>query len=265
MTIATLMGTCLVFIMVGWTGKIYEPMALVVGSMICIAAANAGATSQDLKTGYIIGATPRYQQISLFIGAIFSSIAIGLTVKVLDTPTREMLAQGIEHAIGQDKYSAPQATLMATLIRGILSFNLDWQFVLVGVCVAIVVELCNIKSLSFAIGIYLPLATTLPIFIGGAIRGITDWQSGKKGRIASQGEEDLGKGNLFATGLVAGGAIAGVIVAILTANYSIAQGMKNLSLQHGISSFLGGATGYELLGVIFFGFMGWKLYRISKK
>src|SRR6478736_6126974 len=114
MTIATLMGTCLIFIAVGWTGKAYEPMALVVGGMICIAAANAGATSQDLKTGYIVGATPRNQQLALFVGVIVSSIAIGATVKILDTPTQEMLSQGIHHAIGTDRYPAPQGTLMAT-------------------------------------------------------------------------------------------------------------------------------------------------------
>ena len=160
MTIATLMGTCLIFIAVKWTGHIYEPMALVVGGMICIAAANAGATSQDLKTGYLVGATPKYQQIALFVGAIVSSLAIGATIKILGSPTAEMAAQGIQHAIGTDKYPAPQGTLMATLIKGILSFNLDWQFVLVGVFIAIVMELCGIKALSFAIGIYLPLSTT---------------------------------------------------------------------------------------------------------
>ena len=85
MTIATLMGTCLIFIAVKWTGHVYEPMALVVGGMICIAAANAGATSQDLKTGYLVGATPKYQQIALFVGAIVSSLAIGATIKILDT------------------------------------------------------------------------------------------------------------------------------------------------------------------------------------
>ncbi len=94
MTIATLMGTALIFIAVGWTGKVFEPMALVVGSMICIAAANAGATSQDLKTGYIVGATPKYQQIALFVGAIVSSIVIGITINILDTPTQEMLRSG---------------------------------------------------------------------------------------------------------------------------------------------------------------------------
>lgn len=264
MTIATLMGTCLVFIAVGWTGKVYEPMALVVGGMICIAAANAGTTSQDLKTGYIVGATPKFQQISLFIGAIVSSVVIGLTIKVLDTPSQEMLSQGINHAIGTDKYPAPQGTLMATLIKGILSFNLDWQFVLVGVCIAIVVELCGIKALSFAIGIYLPLATTLPIFIGGAIRGLVEMRKKKKGEHVTAEEEDLQKGNLFATGLVAGGAIAGVIVAFLLANDSINAWLQKLNLEHGLAGALGG-KGYFFLGVLFFAIMGYTLYRVGMK
>jgi OPT family oligopeptide transporter len=261
MTIATIMGTCLVFIAVGWTGKVYEPMALVVGGMICIAAANAGATSQDLKTGYILGATPRAQQIALFIGAIVSSIAIGFTIKVLDTPTQEMISSGINHAIGTDKYAAPQATLMATLIKGILSFNLDWQFVLVGVAIAIVMELCGIKALSFAIGIYLPLSTTLPIFIGGAIRGIIDNKHKSKD---ANDEEDLRKGNLFATGLVAGGAIAGVIVAFLSANETIAAKLNLLNMEHGITAALG-EQGYYILGTLFFFAMAFILYRIASK
>jgi len=261
MTIATIMGTCLVFIAVGWTGKLYEPMALVVGGMICIAAANAGATSQDLKTGYILGATPRAQQIALFIGAIVSSIAIGFTIKVLDTPTQEMISSGINHAIGTDKYAAPQATLMATLIKGILSFNLDWQFVLVGVAIAIVMELCGIKALSFAIGIYLPLSTTLPIFIGGAIRGIID--NKHKSKEANE-EEDLRKGNLFATGLVAGGAIAGVIVAFLSANETIASKLNLLNMEHAITTAIG-EQGYYLLGTLFFFAMAFILYRIASK
>src|SRR5882672_6542546 len=153
MTIATLMGTCLIFTAVGWSGKLYEPLALVVGGMICIAAANAGGTSQDLKTGYIVGATPYYQQLALFIGAIVSSIAIGVVVTVLDTPTLAEAAQGVQHAIGGDRFSAPQATLMATLARGILSYNLDWQFVMVGFFIAVMIELCGTKALAFAIGL----------------------------------------------------------------------------------------------------------------
>ncbi|MEO6189912.1 MAG: oligopeptide transporter, OPT family [Saprospiraceae bacterium] len=261
MTIATIMGTSLVFISVGWTGQLYEPMALVIGGMICIAAANAGATSQDLKTGYIVGATPKYQQLALFIGAIFSSIVIGFTVKYLDTPTSDMLANGIHHAIGE-KYAAPQATLMATLIKGLLSFNLDWVFVLSGVFVAIVLELCNVKALSFAVGLYLPLATTLPIWIGGLVKGIVDWNVKRKNKVAEDSE--LGKGSLFATGLVAGGALAGVIVALLTVDEGIAKRIGEFSAEHGLTYSLGD-HGYNLLGVLFFVFMAWVLYRIGTK
>lgn len=264
MTIATLMGTCLIFIAVGWTGKVYEPMALVVGGMICIAAANAGATSQDLKTGYIVGATPKYQQLALFVGAIVSSIAIGATIKILDMPTAEMAAQGITHAIGTDKFPAPQGTLMATLIKGILSFNLDWQFVLVGVAIAITMELCGIKSLSFAVGLYLPLSTTLPIFIGGAIRGLVDLKKKKSGEVLNAEEEDLGKGNLFATGLVAGGALAGVLIAFISAPDSMASFLKAVNLEHGLAGALG-QGGYFLLGVTCFAIMGFLLYRIGMK
>ena len=266
MTIATLMGTCLIFIAVKWTGSFYEPMALVVGGMICIAAANAGGTSQDLKTGYIVGATPRLQQISLFIGAIVSSLAIGATVKILDTPTHAMLLQGIHHAIGTDKYPAPQGTLMATLIKGILSFNLDWQFVLVGAFAAIVMELCGIKSLSFAIGIYLPLSTTFPIFIGGAIRGLGEWRNKRKKIQLTAEEEDLSKGNLFATGLVAGGALMGVIVAILSVNEKVSTGLGKINAESGLTRILG-IGGYKWLGVVFFALMGFILYRfaISKR
>ena len=276
MTIATLMGTCLVFIAIGWTGKVYEPMALVVGGMICIAAANAGATSQDLKTGYLIGATPKYQQMALFVGAIVSSIFIGLTVKILDTPTTEMLNQGIHHAIGSDAYPAPQGTLMATLIKGILSYNLDWQFVLVGVFLSITMELCGVNSLSFAVGAYLPLSTTLPIFAGGCIKkGVTFMQT-RKGEAPE--DEELGKGSLFATGLVAGGALAGVLIAMLTVNYSsivsneflknalntMSNFTNNLNLQTSILQYIN-QENYYLIGTIAFILMGATLWRVALK
>ncbi|MFN5222808.1 MAG: OPT family oligopeptide transporter [Bacteroidota bacterium] len=262
MTIATLMGTALIFIAVGWTGKIYEPMALVVGGMICIAAANAGATSQDLKTGYIVGATPKYQQIALFVGAIVSSIVIGLTVQILDQPTAEMAAQGIQHAIGTEKYPAPQGTLMATLIKGLLSFNLDWQFVLVGVFLAITMELCGVKALSFAVGAYLPLSTTLPIFAGGLVKGLVDWKS-KKNKVEAE-DAELGKGSLFATGLVAGGALAGVLVALLSVNDNIANSLGMVNMEHAISDVLG-EGGYMILGTAFFVGLAFVLYRIATK
>lgn len=262
MTIATLMGTCLIFTSVGWSGYFFEPLALVVGGMICIAAANAGGTSQDLKTGFIVGATPKYQQLALFIGAIVSSIAIGWVVQILDTPTADMAAQGIKHAIGSERYSAPQATLMATLAKGILSFNLDWQFVMVGVFIAVMIELCGIKALAFAIGLYLPLSTTLPIFIGGAIKGIVDWRAKKKNEVIV--EDDLGRGSLFATGLIAGGALAGVIVAVLSVNDNVFNSLKNISAEHGLTSVLGDG-GYHLLAVLFFAVMALMLYRQAIK
>jgi putative OPT family oligopeptide transporter len=261
MTIATIMGTALVFIGVGWTGKVFEPMALVVGSMVCIAAANAGATSQDLKTGYLIGATPRYQQIALFIGVVVSSLVIGATVLFLDNPTADLRAQGIEHAIGE-KFNAPQATLMATLIKGLLSFNLDWQFVLVGLFIAVTMELCGIKSLSFAVGLYLPLSTTLPIWIGGALKGLTDWMSSRKGEAVEDAE--LGKGSLFATGLVAGGALAGVIVALFQASDGTSAALEKINMEHSISGVIG-ESGYQILGVICFSLLAFFLIRAARK
>lgn len=263
MTIGTIMGTCLIFIAIGWTGKVYEPMALVVGGMICIAAANAGATSQDLKTGYLVGATPKYQQIALFIGVIVSAIVIGLTVRILDTPTTEMAKQGIQHAIGTETYAAPQATLMATLIRGMLSFNLDWQYVLVGVFIAVTIELCGVNSLSFAVGAYLPLSTTLPIFVGGAIKGLVDMRK-PASKSTSVTDDELGPGNLFATGLVAGGAIAGVIVAVLSVIPAVADNLSSVSLEPQFQKWFG-EGGYQFLGVLFFLFMGFVLYNIGKK
>ncbi len=262
MTIATVMGTSLIFISVGWKGPQFEPLVLVVGGMICIAAANAGATSQDLKSGYIVGATPRNQQIALFAGAIVSSIIIGLTIKFLDTPSADMVKQGIHHAIGSEKYSAPQATLMATLTKGIQSQNLDWQFIFVGVFLAIVMELCGVKALSFAVGAYLPLATTLPIFIGGAVKGLADHKQKKNRVTVNPEEEELGKGNLFATGLVAGGAVAGVVVALAAGSDGGDKFLRSVSLHDRLTRALG-PDGYMLLGVLAFGLLAYILYRIA--
>lgn len=261
MTIATIMGTSLVFIAFGLTGKAYEPMVLVVGSLICIAAANAGNTSQDLKTGYLIGATPRSQQLALFIGAIVSTVVIGIVVTLLDTPTAKQEAQNIHHAIGTT-YSAPQGTLMATLIKGLLSNNLDWQFVMVGVFLAITVELCSVNSLSFAVGAYLPLSTTLPIFAGGCIKGVVDWRAKSKGEKTEEGE--LGRGSLFATGLVAGGALMGVLIACLSVSEGAQKFLGKLDLSGKLKELFGGGA-YSLIGVICFVALGFILYRVARK
>ncbi|HNR06899.1 MAG TPA: OPT/YSL family transporter [Saprospiraceae bacterium] len=260
MTIATLMGTALIFIAMGWTGQAYEPMALVVGSIICIAAANAGNTSQDLKTGYLLGATPRYQQLALFIGTLVSSVVIGYTIRYLDQDA-EVLRTGVEHAIGSDKYPAPQGTLLATLIKGLLSFNLDWQFVLVGAFMAMVIELCGTNSLSFAVGLYLPLSTTLPIFIGGLVKGLVDWRS-KHDTIVIEEDEELSKGKLFATGLVAGGALAGVIIALLSVKYL--DQLEKLSIGARMEAIFG-TFGYHFTGALCFAGLAAILFRVARQ
>ena len=204
MTIATLILTCLLFVALGWTGDMYSPIALCVGAIVCIAAANAGTTSQDLKTGYIVGATPLYQQIGLIIGVLASGLIIGLTTLYM----HEVFG------IGSAAVPAPQATLMSTIITGLLNQNLPWGLVLVGIFIAITVELCGVHSLSFAVGLYLPIATTAPIFVGGLARGWVD----HKTRVQ---ESELGAGTLFSSGLIAGGSIAGILFAILVGTGSI--------------------------------------------
>jgi putative OPT family oligopeptide transporter len=199
MTIATLILTCSIFVAVGWVGDTYAPIAIGVGAVVCIAAAIAGATSQDLKTGYIVGATPIYQQLGLVIGVVTSAFVIGITTLYLhDVMT-----------IGSGSLPAPQATLMSTIIRGLLSQNLPWGLVLVGVFISVTLELCGIRSLSFAVGSYLPIATTAPIFVGGLVRW---WVERKTGH---REESEISSGTLFSSGLIAGGSLAGILYAAL--------------------------------------------------
>jgi len=199
MTIATLIITCIIFVALGWTGDAYGPVALAVGAIVCICAANAGNTSQDLKTGYIVGATPIYQQMGLAIGVVTSAFIIGYTVLALHNT----------FGIGSEKIAAPQATLMATLIKGLLSQSLPWGLVLVGVFVSVTLELCGIHSLSFAVGAYLPIATTAPIFVGGVVRWLVERKTGETS------DSDLSAGTLFSSGLIAGGSLAGILFAAL--------------------------------------------------
>lgn len=208
MTIATLLGTCAVFLAMGMGGDLNQPVALCVGAIVCIAAANAGATSQDLKTGFLVGATPIRQQLGLIIGVLVSTLVIGLTVKGLDTA----FATATEpHGIGTAKFPAPQATLMATIIKGVMSQNLDWAFLLVGAGLSVVVYLCGVSPLAWAVGVYLPIGTTFPIFVGGCLRWVCDKLRGESG------ESEISPGMLFATGLVAGGTLTGVFSAGLKA------------------------------------------------
>jgi putative OPT family oligopeptide transporter len=201
MTIATLLGTALVFLSFGMSGDSYQPIALSVGAIVCIAAANAGATSQDLKTGFLVGATPIRQQIGLVIGVVVSTFVIGLTLKFLND----------SFTIGSDKFPAPQANLMATVIKGVMSQNLPWGYILVGAGLSLMVYLCGVSPLAWAVGAYLPISTTLPIFLGGALRWLSDKLRGEKA------ESELSPGMLFATGLVAGGTLTGVATSVLKA------------------------------------------------
>jgi putative OPT family oligopeptide transporter len=202
MTIATLILTCLLFVGLGWIGDAYGPIAICVGAIVCIAAANAGNTSQDLKTGYIVGATPIYQQIALIIGVLASASVIGWTTLYLHRV----------FGIGSEAIAAPQATLMATIIKGLLSQNLPWGLVLVGIFISVTLELCGIHSLSFAVGSYLPIATTAPIFAGGLARWWVERSTG------THDESELSAGTLFSSGLIAGGSICGILYAALVGN-----------------------------------------------
>jgi putative OPT family oligopeptide transporter len=199
MTIATLILTCTIFVAVGWTGSDYAPTAIGVGAVVCIAAAIGGATSQDLKTGYIVGSTPIYQQLGLVVGVVTAAFVIGYTTLYLNDVMK----------IGSESLPAPQATLMSTIIRGLLSQNLPWGLVLVGVFISVTLELCGIRSLSFAVGSYLPIATTAPIFAGGIVRW---WVERKTGQTQ---QSEISSGTLFSSGLIAGGSLAGILYAAL--------------------------------------------------
>jgi putative OPT family oligopeptide transporter len=287
MTVATLLLTCLLFLLLGWTGPTYFVTALSVGGIVCIAASNGGTTSQDLKTGFLIGATPRAQQIAILVGAFASALALGpillalnqaATVYVPVTPSAPVLSPVAVSALATEsitgpqraqdagvyhvwqkadpaggaakrylvrpdgtvaylvdpgingthhtrpdgttvtKFDAPKATLMSYIIKGILSQQLPWALVLLGVMIAIVLEMCAIPALAFAVGVYLPIASSLPIFIGGAVRWLVDRRSrGVHAETLSEAElsaeSDRSPGVLMASGYIAGGAIAGIGIA----------------------------------------------------
>ncbi len=259
MTIATLMATSLLFLGIGWTGDYYQPIALVVGSIVCIAAANAGATSQDLKTGYIVGATPIKQQIGLLIGVLVSSVVIGFTLLLLESTL------GIGEATPEHPtpLPAPQATLMATVIKGLLSQNLPWGLVISGMAIAAVIELCGVSSLAFAVGAYLPLSTTSPIFVGGLIKWLVD----RKNK-STEEESEVGPGALFSSGLIAGGAITGIIIAILLGT-TVGTGADGtpISVMSKINTGLADKMGTmgDVIGLIAFALLGFTLWRYASR
>ena len=247
MTIATLILTCTIFVALGWTGEWYSPIALCVGAVVCIAAANAGATSQDLKTGYIVGATPIYQQYGLIIGVLVSALIIGYTTLYLHSVM----------TIGSEALPAPQATLMSTIIKGLLSQNLPWGLVLVGVFISITLELCGIHSLSFAVGSYLPIATTAPIFAGGLVRAYVEKKTGKVE------ESEVGSGTLFSSGLIAGGSLAGILYAILFGRHIVPEADGGDALAP--IAFLHDGTGGLIAGGLLFFALGVVLAKVGQK
>ncbi len=287
MTIATLMATAAIFLFQGWTAPAFGALAITIGGVVCIAASNSGDTSQDLKTGYIVGSTPRLQQIALMIGVVVSTIVIGFTLNLMNTGLQEFDAASqpwninashpgvavqsdnahlpsqirvinadksvtvhqkseyvVLNAIGSTElqdgkylYSpatgrievhwiqgigsaaapAPQARLMATVINGILTRKLPWGLVLIGVFLVIAVELLGIRSLPFAVGAYLPIGTTLPIFAGGVVRLLVDLAAKRCGGEAAETESEISPGSLYASGLIAAGGIVGLFGVALKA------------------------------------------------
>jgi putative OPT family oligopeptide transporter len=339
MTVATLLLTCLIFLLLGWTGPAYYVTALSVGGIVCIAASNGGTTSQDLKTGFLVGATPRSQQIAIMVGALASAIALGpillslnqaatvyvpqaAAVSALDPaavaalPTETLKGPqhvqdaGVYHVwqkadpsggaasrylVRNDgtvaylvdpginghvkvrpdgttvtKFDAPKATLMSYIIKGILNRQLPWALVLLGVMIAVVLEMCAIPSLAFAVGVYLPISSSLPIFIGGAVRWIVDRRSRGLAARAGEGAETLSEaelsaesdrspGVLMASGYIAGGAIAGIGIAF-TAGVLGSFDRDVTKLMEAVNPFLGGPYADLLSLLPFLGLMA-LLYR----
>ena len=296
-TVATLLFTCLIFLLMGWTGNQYYVTALSVGAIVCIASSNAGTTSQDLKTGFLVGATPKLQQYAILVGALSSALILGpillqlndsatvyvpasqlapntvleanadvstltevsklvgpqaasddKTYKVwykddakeapLQLPVGKYLVDDAGHIAylvdpgingtylkrpdGTEvkKFDAPKAVLMSYIIKGILDRQLPWGLVLFGVMIAVILELSGIPSLAFAVGVYLPLSSSMPLFVGGMVRWLVDRRTNKMPQYQHLSEDekqahgDKSSGVLLASGYIAGGALAGILIAI---------------------------------------------------
>lgn len=210
-TLITLMLVSSLFVLAGWKSTAAMAAVLTVGTIVAIAASKAGDISQDLKTGALVGATPALQQLGQLIGAACACWAVAATVLLL----------GKVYTFGSQELPAPQAMLMKTVIEGVLSGNLPWPLVLMGVGITLPVILCGISALSFAIGVYLPLASMAAIFLGGCVRILVDHR--RAARSESVGDEG-DPGILAASGLVAGEGLAGVVVAALVAGKVVQSG-----------------------------------------
>ena len=235
MAIATLLIATLILKVTGANGVAGMCSAIAIGSIICIVSAIAGDTSQDLKTGYILGATPKKQQIGELIGVIASALAIGGTLYLLDS------AWGF----GSDELGAPQATLMKLIVEGVMGGDLPWGLVFIGVFIAVVVEVIGIPVLPFAIGVYLPVQLNACIMVGGLIRLVLDKL---KYRNDEEKEDVVNDGVLFCSGMIAGEGLVGILLALL-AVFGIDSAL-NLSAKLGIPQVVSDLGGLGLFAVI---------------
>ncbi len=334
MTIATLMATAAIFLVKGWTAPAFGALAITIGGVVCVAASNSGDTSQDLKTGYLVGATPWKQQVAVMVGVLVSVFSIGLTLNAMNkgleqfTPMKAPIAydlsapmSGVQvqqqhfnrqrfmltrpdnsttfvdggkyvllnalgsptladgkylynpatgmieiqwaQGIGSEKAAAPQGRLMATVINGILTRKLPWGLVLLGVFLVIAVELLGVRSLSFAVGAYLSIGTTLAIFCGGVVRWMVDRAVAKAGGDISETESEVSPGSLYASGLIAAGGIMGLLGVALKL-YEAASG-REVHLW-----FAAGSAPYEILykqplSVAMFALLAFSLYYFARK
>lgn len=334
MAIATLMATCAMFLVMGWTGAAFSALAITIGGVVCIASANAGNTSQDLKTGFLVGATPAKQQIALMVGVTVSVVAIGMTLGLMNTALEEFRpvniavdlqnlpvgvsaysgkfernsvavttgksdsGEPIKHdqsiqgltlytainspsvpngyyfynpkngqfeiqwiqGIGSQNAAAPQAQLMATVINGILQRRLPWGLILLGVFLVIAVELLGIRSLSFAVGFYLSIATTLAIFCGGMVRWLVEYSAKRAGEKVEDSE--VSPGSLYSSGLIAAGGImglTGMAIKVMEKWHWIPEGAVAWGQKIPI------LANSNLLSVIMFGLLAFSLYHFARK
>ncbi len=248
MAIATLLVTTLILKFTGMTGAAGMQSAIAIGSIICIVSAIAGDTSQDLKTGFLLGATPRKQQIGEVIGVIAAAFAIGGTLYLLDT------AWGF----GGDELAAPQATLMKLIIEGVMEGNLPWSLVLVGVCIAVVVEIVGIPVLPFAIGVYLPVQLNACIMVGGLVRLAMD----KMKKPEEEKKAITNDGILFCSGMIAGEGLVGILLAVL-AVFGVGEAI-DLSGKLGLSPAFMNIGGLVLFAIIVLSVLKFSLWKKRK-
>lgn len=342
MTVATLLLTCFIFLIIGWTGPGYYVTALSIGAIVCIAASNGGTTSQDLKTGFLVGATPWRQQIAILVGAGASALILGPILISLNgaatvyVPTSKLqlpaevradvsqlgpatetvpadqgindtkqyrawfkvdekegragkylvddagapvyfvdpgingTAKATEGGREVEKFGAPKATLMSYIIKGILNRELPWGLVLLGVMIAVVLEMAGIPSLAFAVGVYLPLSSSSPIFVGGLVRWLVDKYLRRRlaGRNMTEdelvAEGDKSPGVLMASGYIAGGAIAGIIIAFLAGVPWFTDFNKSMTAW-GETNPLNAGPWSDALGVIPFIILAVLLYAVGRE